>query len=288
VRDAPLLVLHGLLGSAINWRTTAPKLTHRRRVVSVDVRNHGGSPHVAAMDFASCAADVIALMDSKGIDRAVILGHSLGGKIAMASALLYPQRITACISVDMAPIQYMVASAGWSGVGRIVAACAAVPLKDMRSRAQVDAFLKPLIPDFTTRAFVMQNIVVTAHEPTAEEIAAGADAAHKIQTVSWRCNLEVLAASLPRMAEFDLGLPGGATPARFEGPSLFVAGGRSTYLLPAHEAAIEALFHHHQMVSIPDAGHWVHVERPKEFVEIVQPWLQKLEQLEEPTQPRVA
>ena len=270
VRDAPLLVLHGLLGSAMNWRTTAPKLTHRRKIISIDLRNHGGSPHSDDMRLQACAADVIALMDSKGIAKAVLLGHSLGGKVAMAAALLYPDRIAAVCSADMAPIRYDTASAGWSGVGSIVKACASVPIDCMHSRADVDTFLKPLIPDFTTRAFVMQNVVSTAATEGRK------------QRVHWRCNLQVLARALPWMAEFEIGAPlppatGSGALQPFNGPALFVAGGRSSYLLDSHSPRLRELFPHHRMESIHDAGHWLHVEKPKEFVHIVHGWMHALE-----------
>lgn len=270
VRDAPVLVLHGLLGSAINWRTTAPKLTQRRRLLSLDVRNHGASPHTDDMRFASCAADVIALMDAKKIKHAVLLGHSLGGKIAMACALLHPERIAAVVSVDMAPFRYEMGAEGWKGVRHIVAAAASVPLEEMRSRADVDAFLKPLIADFTTRAFVLQSIVVDTTTDANGE---------RVQTVRWRCNLPALAAALPSMAEFDPRLPSGAAPAPFKGPALFVGGGRSSYLTKHQQPAVLHYFPRATNATV-DAGHWVHVEKPAEFVAIVQPWLEKLEALD--------
>lgn len=268
-RDAPLLILHGLLGSAGNWRTTAPKLSSRRRILSLDVRNHGASPHTDDMRFGSCAADVIRLMDERGIDKAVLMGHSLGGKIAMAAALLFPQRIASVISVDMSPQDYNLGDDGWTGVSKIVEACATVPMGEMTSRSQVDALLKPLIPDFTTRAFVLQNVVVTpVTDPTTGE---------RTQTVAWRCNLPALHRALPSIAGFDLQSPTHVHP--YTQPALFIGGGRSPYLTPKQHASVLRHFPRAEIETIHDAGHWVHVEKTKEFVELVRNYLHKLEEM---------
>jgi esterase len=264
VADAPLVILHGLLGSAGNWRTTAPKLSSHRRILSLDVRNHGASPHVEDMRFAECAADVIRLLDQKGIDKAVVMGHSLGGKIAMASGLLYPDRLVSVISVDMAPQDYNLGDDGWTGVSKIVEACALVPVEQMHSRSEVDTFLKPHIPDFTTRAFVLQNVVVhTSTDANGE----------RHQTVGWRCNLPTLHRSLPLIAGFDLQAP--VQP--YTQPSLFIGGGKSPYLTEKQRPQVKKLFPASEWVTIPDAGHWVHVEKTKEFIEVVRAFLKKLE-----------
>lgn len=262
--DAPVLILHGLLGSAGNWRTTAPKLSSRRRLLSLDVRNHGASPHVDDMRFGSCAADVLRLMDKKGIDKAIVLGHSLGGKIAMATGLLNPDRVLSVVSVDMSPEDYRLTDDGWTGVSDIVHACAAVPMDGLRSRSEVDAFLKPLVRDFSTRAFVMQNVVVAARDEANGE---------RQQVVSWRCNLPVLQRALPRIAGFDVQ----AEVAPYLHPALFIGGGRSPYLTEKQAPRVRQLFPQAEIVTIPDAGHWVHVEKPKEFVDIVRNFLEQCE-----------
>ena len=264
IEDAPLLIMHGLLGSAGNWRTTAPKLASHRRILSLDLRNHGASPHVADMRFRSCAADVVRLMDERGIDKAIVLGHSLGGKVAMATGLLHPDRIVSVISVDMAPQNYNLGQDGWTGVNQIVEACAQVPLSAMRSRSEVDIFLKPLIPDFMTRAFVLQNIQVQTVTNEAGE---------KVQSVAWRCNLPLLRSSLPQIATFNLDSPHEP----FAGPALFVGGGNSPYLTIHQADSLKQHFPNHEWENIPGAGHWVHVEKPNEFVEIVRGYLKKLE-----------
>jgi pimeloyl-ACP methyl ester carboxylesterase len=273
VRDAPVVVLHGLLGSAGNWRTMAPKLSTRRRLISVDLRNHGTSPHANDMRFAALAADIVALLDARGVKKAVLLGHSLGGKVALACALLHPERVAGVIAVDMAPVRYQMGEAGWRGVAGIVDALHSTPLQRFRSRAEVDKYLQPLIPDFTTRAFVLQNAVVTS-EPAAEGGSAK-------QSVSWRCNVPLLHAALPSMAEFSLAPEASSAQSLppFAGPALFVGGGSSPYLrAEAHAATIKSMFPQAELTWIPQAGHWVHVEKPREFVQTVAPWLAKLEQ----------
>lgn len=265
LQDAPLVIMHGLLGSAGNWRTTAPKLSAHRRILSLDVRNHGASPHVEDMRFGACAEDVLSTMDARGVDKAIVMGHSLGGKIAMAAGLKHPDRILAVISVDMSPFNYALSDDGWTGVSSIVDACARVPMSEFRSRSEVDHFLKPLIPDYTTRAFVMQNVIVE----TRVDPLTGA----KKQSVEWRCNLPALHRALGRIAGFDIQAPIVSYP----NPSLFIGGGNSPYLTAKQKPTVERIFPSNEWVTIPGAGHWVHVEKPNEFVDIVKEYLTRME-----------
>lgn len=272
----PLVILHGLLGSANNWRSVAPKLSYlphqagveagaeagsQRRTLSLDVRNHGSSPHVSDMSFEACAADVVALLDREGVTKCAVLGHSLGGKIAMATALLHPTRVSSLLVADMAPHHYRLHDPSWSGVSHIVRACAHVPLQLCKTRADVERYLKPHIEDFTQRGFVMQNVVVETDPHTQEKLG-----------VKWRMNLHVLLDSIGYMATFPLS----DTAAPYTGPALFIAGGDSPYLTPEHFESIHNLFEHAHIETIEGAGHWVHVEKPKEFAHICQKFLQKV------------
>jgi len=330
VLDAPLLILHGLLGSSMNWRSIAPRLSHRRRILAADLRNHGQSPHATDMTFRTQAEDIIALMDRKGIEKCVLLGHSLGGKVAMATALLHPHRIAALISVDMSPVDYALprrdnlstvewnestqdspasadsASSGWVSVMGILHACASIDMSTMSSRGEVEKALRQGIPEWNTRMFVMQSVTEENVEGSHGQV---------MKRVRWKCNLPVLAQSLPLIARFDLGedamektqqaastsasssssatssssstsaspsavptLPSGVSP--YTGPSFFVGGGNSGYITPSkHSPAIHSLLPSAIIHHIPNAGHWVHVDQTDEFVKEIATFLSKLEQV---------
>lgn len=240
----PLLVLHGLFGSGTNWRGIARRLAAGHRVVLVDLRNHGVSPHTPLMDYPAMAADVRALLDRLGLPQAALLGHSMGGKTAMTLALETPQRVARLVVVDIAPVT----SPG--DHGPLIDAMRTIDPGRMTRRAQADQALAPAIPDATLRAFLLQNLV-----------AAGGG-------YRWRIDLDAIAASMPAL----LGFP---DPGRrhFEGPALFVRGARSRYVCDTDYERIAKLFPAARVVSIAGAGHWVHAERPEALLETVTAFL---------------
>lgn len=237
----PLIVLHGLFGSARNWATLARRFGERRHVLALDLRGHGSSPWDPDMSFPALAGDVIRFLDDRGHQRATILGHSMGGKTAMTAALLFPQRVSRLIVVDIAPV------ARGAGFASLARALLAVDLHPGVTRRDVDRALSVEIPDPALRGFLAQNLVFERGE------------------FRWRVDLETIARSEAEIIGFpDFG------ERRFSGPSLFIAGGRSDYVGPAEEIAIRDRFPRARIERVADAGHWLHAERPEEFARLVE------------------
>jgi esterase len=241
----PVIVLHGLLGSARNWTGIAKQLADTRRVFALDLRNHGRSPWAETMSFEEMAGDVSAFLAHHDLGPPALIGHSLGGKVAMRLALTRADLVERLIVVDVAPVAYA------HTFGPFVEAMQQVDLAAVHQRADADAQLARAIPDPAIRNFLLQNLIRT-------------DAGY-----SWRVNLNALAANMPEL----LGFPPGPDGAAYPGPTLFVAGGRSRYIEAEHKPLVERLFPHVEHAVIEGAGHWVQAERPAEFLDRVRPFL---------------
>ena len=245
----PLAILHGLFGSARNWSGVAQRLAAHHRVIALDLRNHGASPWADTMDYAEMAEDVRATLHASGHRRFALLGHSMGGKVAMVLALADGEAVTRLVVVDIAPAAYAPHHLGY------VRAMRALDLGAIKRRAEADARLASAVGDAAERAFLLQNLVF----PSA---AAGGE-------VRWRLNLAAIERAMPCLVGFPALPPGAAYP----GPALFVAGARSDYLRPEHEPEVRRLFPNARIARIADAGHWLHAEQPQAFLDIVQPFL---------------
>ncbi len=242
----PLVVLHGLFGSAGNWRAVAKRLGARRRVWCLDLRNHGASPWADDVSYAALAGDLEAFLARHGIAGAAVLGHSMGGKAAMALALQHPEAVAALIVVDVAPVAYGL------DLQAYVHAMAGVELAQAERRGEADALLAEEIADAGVRAFLLQNLVT------------------RDGRLAWRLNL----AALDRGMETIAGWPEALSARRYDGPTHFIAGGASRYIRPAHRDAILALFPAATYTVIPGAGHRVHAEKPDAFVRAVERFLE--------------
>ncbi|MBR0659557.1 alpha/beta fold hydrolase [Neoroseomonas oryzicola] len=240
----PLLLLHGLFGSGQNWGAIRRALAPRFRVLTPDLRNHGASPRAAEMTYAAMAADIAETMDAAGVGRAAVLGHSMGGKAAMAFALSHPQRVERLVVADIAPIRYK------PSLRAYVAAMQALPLGAGLARKEADAALAASIPEAGIRAFLLQNLRFEADPP------------------EWRIGLAEIAAAMPEIEDFAA--PPGA---RYDGPVLVIAGERSPYIRAEHHALFRALFPAARFATVPAAGHWVHAENPAGFLALLEPFL---------------
>ena len=232
----PLVLLHGLFGSARNWGAVQKALASDYRVVALDLRNHGASPHAPAMDYAAQAADIAETLAALGVERAVVLGHSMGGKAAMMLALTRPELVERLIIADIAPRPYAPA------LRAVVAALQALPLHAGLTRQEADQALRAAVPEAPIRSFLLQNLRFETVPP------------------SWRIGLAEIAAAMPAIEDFAR--PPGA---RFDGPALAMAGALSPYIRAEDHAAFRALFPRIRFVSIPRAGHWLHAENPQGF-----------------------
>ena len=232
----PALVLHGLFGSGTNWRTIARRLGSRLECHLVDQRNHGRSPHTRGMTYPALADDVLAYLGARGIDRAGLIGHSMGGKTAMMLALTASERVRWLIVADIAP------APSPSDHRPILEALRALGPDSLASRATADAALARSVPDLGLRQFLLQNLV------------------HGDGGLRWRIDLEAIAEALPDLTSFPPAAPG----AVYQGPTLFLRGERSDYLAARHEPRIRALFPRASIDTIAETGHWLHAERPIE------------------------
>ncbi|MCS6854318.1 MAG: alpha/beta fold hydrolase [Elioraea sp.] len=243
----PVVVLHGLFGSARNWGSIARRLAAGgRRVIAADLRNHGDSPHEAHMDYAAMADDVAGLIEELAAGRAAVLGHSMGGKVAMVLALTRPALVDRLVVVDIAPVAYRTTS------GACASGLRALPLRPGMRRVEADALLSATVPDAAERAFLLQNLVFDD---------GGAP--------RWKPNLAAIEEAMPLIASF----PEFPRHARFDGPVLVVRGERSGYVRPDHFEATLALFPRAVFVTVPGAGHWVQAEAPEAFLRAVEPFL---------------
>ncbi len=241
----PLVVLHGLFGAARNWTAIARRLSARHRVLAMDLRNHGASPRAEAMDYPAMAADVAETMEAAGAAPAAVLGHSMGGKTAMALALTRSGLVSRLLVADIAPVPYPPRQA------RIVAAMRAVPLRPGLARREADAaLLAEGVQDPATRAFLLQNLRFEGEAP------------------AWRCGLDEIAAAL---ADIE-GFPEFAS--RYEGPALFLLGERSDYVQPEHRPRIRGLFPAARFLTLRGTGHWLHAEKPEEFAGVAEAFFQ--------------
>ncbi|TFL19138.1 alpha/beta fold hydrolase [Jannaschia formosa] len=233
----PLLIAHGLFGSARNWGVIAKRLSDRGEVVAVDMRNHGGSSWDAAHGYPDLAADLAGVIGEVPHD---VLGHSMGGKAAMVLALTRPEAVGRLVVADIAPVAYGHTQA------HLIDAMRAVDLSRVARRSDAAAQL-PQVPDDGTRSFLLQSLDVAGKR--------------------WALNLDALAAEMPRIIAFP------EIHGRFEGPTLFLSGGESTYVRPEHREAILAHFPKAKFARIPGAGHWLHAEKPREFEAAVRVFL---------------
>jgi pimeloyl-ACP methyl ester carboxylesterase len=240
---APLVLLHGLFGAASNWGTIQKRLSAQRRVIAMDLRNHGASGRNAAMDYPAMAADVVETLDALGAAPTAVLGHSMGGKVAMALALTRPEAVERLVVADIAPVTYPPALRGY------VTAMQAVELRPGLTRRDADAALAEAVPESGIRAFLLQNL----------RFGEGAPA--------WRLGLAEIAAGMPVIEGFP------ELPGRYEGKVLVLGGERSNYIRTAHHGCIQALFPAARFATVPDAGHWVHAENPQGFLALVEPFL---------------
>lgn len=231
----PLMILHGLFGSGRNWKVIATRLATTHHVYTLDLRNHGGSPWTESMSYRELAGDVASVIERHGLGKTVVLGHSMGGKAAMVLALEQPRLLDALIVLDIAPVRYE------HSLSSYVEAMQGVNLGGMRRRDEVDRVLRTRIPDSGVRAFLLQNLV------------------YRDRRFDWRINLPVLAAHTGELADFPTIAPAHG----FDGQALFLYGERSPYRQAAHDQEVRRLFPNAEIVVIPGAGHWLHVDQPE-------------------------
>jgi pimeloyl-ACP methyl ester carboxylesterase len=241
-RGAPtLVILHGLLGSSQNWQRAAKIFAEKCRVLAADQRNHGNSPHTATHSFADLREDIKHFFEQQRLDKAYLLGHSMGGLAAMEFAFHYSERLAGLIVEDIAPRPYR------SSSGDILRALGAVDLRTVTSREEAEAMLARDIKSPRTRQFLLTNLV-----------------RRDDRTFAWKANLPVLQAFQEEMTTYEPPLT-----ASYSGATLFIGGELSDYRLDHDHDVILRHFPNSKLVMIPNAGHWIHFEAVEAFTEAV-------------------
>ena len=249
-REVPLLIAHGLYGSARNFNGPGRRLAKDRDAALVDMRNHGDSPWDADTTYPAMAADLAEAVERLCGGRAAVLGHSMGGKAAMALALDRPDLVAGAIVVDIAPVAYDHSHEG------LIDAMLGVDLSQVARRSDAGRMMEAAVANPTLRSFLLQNLVIV--EGTAR----------------WRLNLKGLKAGFPHLVGWpDAYSRDGRA---FGGPCLFVHGTASDYVKPEMETRIRALFPRAEFAPIHGAGHWLHADKPEAFLAAVSDFLDNL------------
>ena len=270
----PVVFLHGLLGNKKNFaslaRSLARQLQRQRRIFGLDMRNHGDNDNpMADMTYPQMAADVVAWMDAQKMPQAVLVGHSMGGKVAQAVALLHPDRVDGLVILDMAPVQYSEATdATWEAVCNIVRCLQQVPSHDDGSttesgltKRKIDAALRNDIPDPALRAFCLTN--------------------WDDKMGRWKIPMDIIAGQLPTLAAFDVvsidsSNSNNATDGlSYQGDAFFIHGGQSRFVRHSHLPTIQQYFPNHMLTTIRGSGHWVHAEAPEDTLSLLLQFLDR-------------
>ncbi|WP_163380723.1 alpha/beta fold hydrolase [Cyclobacterium sp. SYSU L10401] len=242
-KGKPLIILHGLFGSADNWMGIAKSLEENYTLYLIDLRNHGDSPHSDEWNYQAMAEDLRELLDAEGLDSVYLLGHSMGGKAAMKLALLYPDRVDKLIVADIAPRPYPVHHQ------HILEALNAVDLDSTDSRKAAEAQLAEYIDEKGIRQFLLKNLT------------------RKEGKFAWKINLPVITEKIENVGEaIESEKP-------FEKPVLFMGGANSDYIKSSDKDAIENLFPDNRIIHLKDAGHWLHAEQPDAVVATLKAFL---------------
>ena len=244
----PVLILHGLFGSSRNWQGIARSLSDTCRVITVDCRNHGQSFHAPSMRYEEMADDVLALVKQLDLHDGILMGHSMGGKVAMTLTLSQPNYFSALVSVDIAPVNYRFT------FSNLLKAMQTLPLAELSNRQQAEQHMRQTIDDPTLVGFILQNLVKDD------------------SGFAWRINLPAIADNMSSIS----GFPEALRDRQNDLPALFVGGSLSDYLHERHAADIHHNFPNSEVRLIEGAGHWPHAEQTTEFLECLNSFIHRV------------
>lgn len=234
-----LIILHGLLGSSQNWHSVANKFSEQDHVVVPDQRNHGDSPH-GPHTVELLSQDIFNLLNQLGIEKTILMGHSMGGLAAMSFAFAHPERLAGLIVVDIVPVAQL-NSMNW-----IFEALKAIDLSTVKRREDANAQLAAHVQSALVRQFLLQNLK-----------------RREDGRYAWRCNLDELHRFVQNQNRLQV-----KQEDTFAGPALFIGGGRSEHRIQEKKDIIQQHFPNYELIMIPDAGHWVHFEAMNEFMDV--------------------
>jgi esterase len=240
----PLIILHGLFGMSDNWISIAKALEENYTIYAVDQRNHGRSKHHEVFNYEAMVDDLHEFMEEQALKSAYLLGHSMGGKTAMQFAFDHPEKVDKLVVADISPDSYN------HRHDKIIEALLSVDLEKHRSRAEIRKILNEKLPDERITNFLLKNL----HWKDRSSLG-------------WKANLEVIHANLQEVFRaVDTLDP-------FEKPTLFLRGGKSNYITDSHLPIIEHMFPKSDVKTIEGASHWLHAEKPEEFVQLLREFL---------------
>lgn len=249
----PLIIIHGLYGSSDNWVSIGRKLAKNFQVFLIDQRNHGKSPHSKDHNYDLLKEDLREFMDKQSIEKAIIIGHSMGGKTAMFFAAAYPERISHLIVVDISPRSYKTTkSIQLLAHNTIIRAMYNIDFYGVNSRQEIDGILAKSIPETRIRQFLLKNIKRS-----------------KNNEYSWSLNIKTIRNELENILDgLDEGQP------EITGfPVLFIKGEKSDYILDDDKETIKKTFPFADFETIPNSGHWLHAEQPKIFIQKIEDFI---------------
>jgi len=236
-----LIIIHGLFGMSDNWNTLGKKFSKYYKVHLIDLRNHGRSPHSDEFSYEVMCGDVLEYMEDNNIINPIILGHSIGGKVAMKFAFTYPKKTEKLIVADMAPRRYST-----DFYKNLLATLYKLPLEDFDKREEIDSVLSSTFEDKGMRLFLLKNLYRNENKEFA-----------------WRFNIEALLEKVNNIQEADF----------IKGickiPTHFIRGGNSNYITTQDELIINKHFSDFSIATIDGAGHWLHAEKPERFYDEV-------------------
>ncbi|SLN67312.1 Esterase YbfF [Aquimixticola soesokkakensis] len=248
--EPPLLIVHGLFGSARNLGVVAKRLSDERLVIAVDQRNHGDSFRAPTQSYADMAGDVAEVLEAQGAAARPfhVMGHSMGGKAAMMLALTRPDLLKSLVVADIAPVAYEHSNVP------LVDAMKKLDLSKITRRSQADEMLAEDVLDDGVRAFLLQSLDIKGQK--------------------WLLNLDVLRAEMPKIVGWPEDVRG-----TFDGPAFFLSGAQSTYVLPEYRPVIKGLFPKARFAKIEGTGHWLHAEKPREFEGAIRAYIGAVDEL---------
>ncbi len=242
-----LVILHGLFGSSDNWHSLARAWSKQFHVIAMDLRNHGQSPHTDTMDYVSMAKDVYETLQNNHVRCCVLLGHSMGGKVAMTFTQYFPEQCTGLMVLDIAPRRYEPLHQ-W-----VFEALKAVPVKAIKDRKEADAIMAKFIPQIAIRQFLLKNLKRT-----------------KEGTFQWRFNLDAIIKNYHAIVDVVPFVQ------PWHGPTLFIRGELSPYIQEKDKAQILTYFPKAQIKTYPKAGHWIHVDARETLLKEVEIFFHEL------------
>jgi esterase len=244
----PAIILHGLFGQSDNWVTVGRRIADQFHVFIPDQRNHGQSPHTPVHSFPAMADDLAEFIEEHEIENPVLIGHSMGGKVAMTYALENPGKVAKLVIIDISPRKYPERVIHTQVISQMMG----IDLEKINSRGEVEKLLDLRISDTRVRMFIMKNLYYKLHGKLA-----------------WRLNLEAINQSM------DLLFDGIRSENQYKGPTLFIRGGKSDYVTDADIPLIKSLFPKALIKTISGATHWVHADAPEELCFLLSSFLER-------------